>query len=745
MTAFAIPLNPTPSPLDVLGKLSKDALSKVPKGKVPTGVPNSTISHVDRIIATEVLRELYGADFDTKKYLEEVNRRLAEWESTRVTTIEEVVSRKEKYVPVVGDPPPVALPPGQTFDFSVQLTVTKTDSIDGDVTFEETRWLRDVSGTLLPPYGIEVEPYTNNNTRYSSETNYRWGYVTESGQTITRYLGSNRIGVRLGKADVTTTTIIGDIVGYPDGDLTREPWTLPTVVLQVESTITLVPRSRTIWNPVYPDSIPVPVHPPVDTPVDSSTDNPVTDGVTDGVDTSTDTPTTDVNANEITLNPPAVADPPVVSINEPVIPIPVEIVPQFELEIPLNEPLIDNPVDMAINPPPVPLDPATTPLPPEFSTADDSISISDPFLPPGEIDITDRSIPTQELTPTQQKAWEESINSFETVNFVNPLVNGIPVPVSNVGANVCQTSANPCQGQLDTGIKGNQKKLDDQALQLDRLLNGAGAVGQVIDLAILNRIDTKLGAQLPGGIGGKLSGLSRRMKLPEIFNVLAFLATLHNAAMLSKNLAVTMGDIATLGLQVVGLKDEDGEAHNVNEIIGDTVNNMMKNLLGEEVWTDTKDTWKSANRMYQTAANIVYSVGSMVDSARSIGEWTGENLGKIGNALKSAGVVASNAYNWMPEQINAASGRIRSLQKMRDGINNLDSSVSAFGSVVSEVSSIQTEVNEMRTKKEQFEKDLEKLAPKEAKDNEKVKEREDQLETDNKAPEYNRDDLQRAD
>ena len=51
----------------------------------------------------------------------------------------------------------------------------------------------------------------------------------------------------------------------------------------------------------------------------------------------------------------------------------------------------------------------------------------------------------------------------------------------------------------------------------------------------------------------------------------------------------------------------------------------------------------------------------------------------------------------------------------------------------------------MRTKKEQFEKDLEKLAPKEAKDNEKVKEREDQLETDNQAPEYSRDDLRQAD
>ena len=321
---------------------------------------------------------------------------------------------------------------------------------------------------------------------------------------------------------------------------------------------------------------------------------------------------------------------------------------------------------------------------------------------------------------------------------------GENVRKSSTTTNQCTIEGNPCQQQLDAGINNNSQKIDDQNLNFQEIANLLNTGGQAVDLAVLHRIDNKLGAQVPGGISGFLGRMSNRFKLPEIINVIAMIATLHNAAMLSKNLAVTLGDIVSLGLNIVGLKDEDDKPHNVNEIIGKSVNGLMEDLLGTEVWRDTKDTWKRANRMYQTAANIVYSVGSMVDSARTISEWTGENLGKIGNALKSAGVVAENAYRWMPEQINAASSRMRNLQKMRDGINSLDSSVSAFGSVVSEVKSIQDEVKEMGDKKKSFEKDLKELVPKEDEDNEPVKKRQEQEEQENKVPDYNQEDLRKA-
>ncbi len=58
--------------------------------------------------------------------------------------------------------------------------------------------------------------------------------------------------------------------------------------------------------------------------------------------------------------------------------------------------------------------------------------------------------------------------------------------------------------------------------------------------------------------------------------------------------------------------------------------------------------WKKANRIYQSAANIVNSVNSMIDSVRNVNEFIAENTGRIGNALKKFQVVSPNAFKWIP-------------------------------------------------------------------------------------------------
>lgn len=54
------------------------------------------------------------------------------------------------------------------------------------------------------------------------------------------------------------------------------------------------------------------------------------------------------------------------------------------------------------------------------------------------------------------------------------------------------------------------------------------------------------------------------MKLPQIVNTLRLIVTLHNAAMLSSSLAQTLGSILSSGFAAVGIKDEDGNAFDVN-------------------------------------------------------------------------------------------------------------------------------------------------------------------------------------
>jgi len=79
-----------------------------------------------------------------------------------------------------------------------------------------------------------------------------------------------------------------------------------------------------------------------------------------------------------------------------------------------------------------------------------------------------------------------------------------------------------------------------------------------------------------------------------------------------------------------------------------------------------------------------------------------EMTGKIGNALRKAEVVFENAFNWFPEQINAATARQTKLNGMIQGIQNIDDAASSLSSAVSEVKSIQDTVIEMGEQRQKF-------------------------------------------
>jgi DNA repair exonuclease SbcCD ATPase subunit len=128
----------------------------------------------------------------------------------------------------------------------------------------------------------------------------------------------------------------------------------------------------------------------------------------------------------------------------------------------------------------------------------------------------------------------------------------------------------------------------------------------------------------------------------------------------------------------------------------------MSSILGQENWTKTKTTWKKLNNIYQAAANVINSMQSIIDSARSIMELGAEMTGKIGNALRKAGVVFENAFNLFTEQINAATARQTKLNGMIQGIQGIDDAASSLSSAVSEVKSIQDTVIEMREQRQKF-------------------------------------------
>ena len=223
--------------------------------------------------------------------------------------------------------------------------------------------------------------------------------------------------------------------------------------------------------------------------------------------------------------------------------------------------------------------------------------------------------------------------------------------------------------------------------------------------------------------------------------MLTLITVLHNAAMLSQNLVQTLGDVLSTGLAVAGLKDENGNPIDINSVLGKSANDFIVGILGEEVWNNLVTKWKAASRVYQSASNIVWTVRSITDTTREVLEWTGENTGKIGNALKKYRVVGENAYNWMPERVTAQSASRRRLDRMIDGLEALDDAGSSLSSVTSDVLSITEEVNQLREQKTAFDtsiRDAEKLV---RPDNNPVKNAANAADTASQSPTIDRTDL----
>jgi hypothetical protein len=165
-------------------------------------------------------------------------------------------------------------------------------------------------------------------------------------------------------------------------------------------------------------------------------------------------------------------------------------------------------------------------------------------------------------------------------------------------------------------------------------------------------------------------------KLDKVYNFLTFLTVLHNAQMLSNNLLQTLESTFSLGMATVGFKDPDGNPWDINAIINKSVSDFLKEKLGAAVYADLDAKWKSANRIYQSGANMVYQVRSLWDSARSIAELTGANLGQLMNTLKKDGVVSENAYPTKaesPMMVNSLMNRVQNLEEAASHLNSITS------------------------------------------------------------------------
>ncbi|PHJ59445.1 hypothetical protein VF14_27065 [Nostoc linckia z18] len=252
-----------------------------------------------------------------------------------------------------------------------------------------------------------------------------------------------------------------------------------------------------------------------------------------------------------------------------------------------------------------------------------------------------------------------------------------------------------------------RRALDDNAANIiinnntnaANLLNAYNAGANTALLQGQATILERLGAQLPGGIGGKLGRLSKWLLLDRVLNILTWWQTLHNAAMLSNNIVQTLASGVNNVLAFIGVKDDDDNPIDVGQILGQAYTSAIKSALGEETYNNLNKAFNAANRIYQSAANVAFIIQSIQQSILTALEVIGSGVAKIANGLKAAGKVFDRAYEWMNPNPNFDNALFRTLEGAQQIASNIE--------LVSQTPlDVQTSLNSLKEERENMKQAL---------------------------------------
>ena len=359
-----------------------------------------------------------------------------------------------------------------------------------------------------------------------------------------------------------------------------------------------------------------------------------------------------------------------------------------------------------------PIAPTPTPTPAKPQEPFGYVPIPVNYIPVKNIPVVTGTISKsnpQITTPTPKPTSTPGTNGF---TFSNPFKKPTPTPGTGTGGTgntggggqtsfQCRyhedTTANINVDVLNVGITGTNR--------VQQPLTVHAELADAFTLQFKQLADIKESIE-------KVKGSAL---ITNIMQAVNFITTLHNAAMLSQNVLQTIEATTDIGVtvlgRVLGIVDKN-QTFNVEEILGEKFNELMNDVLGQEKWKETKELWQKTNRIINSAANIVWSMRSMMDSAQQISQWTAENTGRIGNALKRWGVVGEHAYPWMAEKVTSQTVWQKKFSDFQAGIQGLEDAASSLAAVTGSALNIQNEFDNIDSQRQEFQKALAEDPPK---------------------------------
>jgi len=184
---------------------------------------------------------------------------------------------------------------------------------------------------------------------------------------------------------------------------------------------------------------------------------------------------------------------------------------------------------------------------------------------------------------------------------------------------------------------------------------------------------------------------------------LTYISVLHNAYFLSNSLSQTLFSAISNSLAALGFKDTstdpNGTPWNVGKILGDWTETYFKSVFGVAVVDGIKADWKKYSRIYQAAAQVMYSVQSIGHSILGALEVVGSWVAKIGNALQKFRVVSERAYSWMNPTPFFQNRFFTGLQATQEVVSQVDQ-------VASEALSIRETIDQLTKQKDDLVKSV---------------------------------------
>lgn len=199
--------------------------------------------------------------------------------------------------------------------------------------------------------------------------------------------------------------------------------------------------------------------------------------------------------------------------------------------------------------------------------------------------------------------------------------------------------------------------------------------------------------------------------MDKVLNLLTFIGVMHNVSMLSRDVGETFLQLVSQALQAVGIRDEEDNLIDVQEVVGDSIEMLLRRVFGNAIYEGVGEAWNKANRIISSASAIIWTVRSIADSSLDLMEWIGENTGRIGNALKRWGVVGERSYPWMSESAQAQSRFRNRFSKVTDALENAEDRISVFTQATSNVIEIQEETAELGENWQRFRDSVENGIP----------------------------------